>query len=288
MRFRSVSTWLTVCAGLSFIRGAEASPVPIGQSQITLRYMTENGPVEFSDAREYTGGPPVDLDGNVKMFNSAGNTATAFGRRTSLLANPIYANVLGPNETLVAHAFFKQDNDADYFPGIMHDSDITVRIENVQFAEPVTIQQDTMLFHTLWLSEQSDQLDDFYHHVHNIHTLTDPFRNADEFLAAGQFATSPDNFVIEQSAISYSILGDGTDTLSFEFTFPYALMMNLEEMHHQNPEIPVGLPAPHGFLEPFHFHFEYAVVPEPGTILLLLSGGAGAAMMRNACGRRRR
>jgi len=30
--------------------------------------------------------------------------------------------------------------------------------------------------------------------------------------------------------------------------------------------------APQGFLEPFHFHFEYAVSPEPGTLGLIAMG----------------
>jgi hypothetical protein len=259
-----------------------AGPMPVSDTGITVSYMAESGMVTINDTRGYTGGPPVDLGGNVKMFNSAGNTQFSFGRRTSLLQFPEHAGVLRPGETLLAHAFFKQDEYGDFFPGIMHDSDVRIRIENVQFSEPVTVQQDTLLFHTLWLSDQSDELDNFYHHVHNIHTLNDPFRDEANFAAppAHLFATSPDNFVLGQSEIDYTITGNGTSALTFEFTLPYVLLMNLEEMHHQNHHIPHGLPAPHGFLEPFHFHFEYAVVPEPATMILLLPAVAVALARR--------
>jgi len=257
-----------------------AGPLPTGPADISVSYMTKAGMVEYEDAFGYTGGPPTNLGGNVKMFNSAGNSATSFGRRTSLLVNPAYSAALGSNETLMAHAFFKNDNNGDYFPGIMHDSDITVHIQNVHFAEPVNVVESTILFHTLWLAEQSDQLDNFYHHTHNIHALNDPFRNSDLFLASGLFSTDPANFVIGQDMVQYTITGDGTDTLSFEFTLPYMLMMNLEEEHHANHTVPDGLPAPHGFLEPFHFHFEYVVVPEPMTISLFLPAAAAIMAFR--------
>lgn len=73
-----------------------------------------------------------------------------------------------------------------------------------------------------------------------------------------------------------TLLGDGTDTIGFLAEIPYSLFAHPHEGHagghHGDPY--EGLPAPHGFLEPYHFHFEtlLSAVPEPMTLTLLALG----------------
>jgi len=242
-------------------------PVPMGTSTTTVSYQTAAGPVSFSDDRNYNGLTPSDatiLGGapNIKSFNSANH----FGRRTELAgSNPAYAHIIGPDETLLAHTFFKINNGNDYFPGIVAGSDLTVTVNNIRFAGPVTVVPSTFLFHTLWIDTQVDQLDHPYHHLHNLHTAS-PFRDSADFFDGGLFSDFPEpNYTLAN--VSPMFTGNGTDTLGFSITIPYDPLRNLADEGHGHP--PHGLPAPHGFLEPFHFHVEYVVTPEPATFFLL-------------------
>lgn len=260
-RWGVLGLWLAVGGA------AAAPPVPIGNSVTTVTYETDAGLVSYSGIRNYNGLTPSDATilgeaPNIRSFNSANH----FGRRTFLAqSNPAFEHIIGPNETLLAHTFFKSDNDGDYFPGIVEGSAVTVTVENIRFAHPVTVVHSTFLFHTLW-NEQADQLDHPYHHLHNIHTQTDPFRDSNDFFSGGLFTDFPSpNYLLSDVAPLFT--GNGTDTLGMTMTIPYELFRHLDEMGHGH--VPHGLPAPHGFLEPFHFHFEYAVTPEPATWLLL-------------------
>jgi hypothetical protein len=260
------------------VQRVEGRPVPVGESLITISYDSSSGLQTFSGLRGYMGSGPTDATvfpgaPNIAAFNSA----QTFGRRLAVAQNPAFSAVMQPGETLMSHAFFKRlDNLAgDYFPGIPQDGTITVKVENILFDRPVTVDQDTLLLHMLWRSEQSDQLTPPHHHLHNIHTRTADFRDTDLFMGAGEFANLPSpNFVLGDERIDWLISGNGTvgSPLTIMATFPYDVMRNLEEEHH-HPTVPGGLPAPHGFLEPWHFHIEYTVVPEPTTLAFMLVGG---------------
>ena len=248
-------------------------PIPNGPATVMLGYETTSGPVSFSGLRNFE--PDAEGPGdatilgaapNVRMFNSI----NSFGRRTALAnSNPIFADVLGPDETLIAHAFFKNvpfDVDEDFFPDIVEGADVSISIGPITFDHPVTVVDSTVLFHTLW-NEQADELEHPYHHLHNLHTAADPFRDFDDFVAGGIFATFPENnFTL--ASITPTFTGNGTDTLMLNIDIPYDMLKNLEEKGHG--KVPPGLPAPHGFLEPFHFHVEYVVTPEPATLAMLL------------------
>jgi hypothetical protein len=60
---------------------------------------------------------------------------------------------------------------------------------------------------------------------------------------------------------------------------PYERLRHFEDV---GQEVPEDLPAPFGFLEPFHFHVEFVVssVPEPGAAVLLLGGSFYALRRR--------
>ncbi len=248
-----------------------AGPTPVGSSTITVSYPTGAGPASFSGDRDYRGvyfpdATPLGSAPNIKVFSAGPNV---YGRRVNV--HNEYPEVIADHESLIAHAFLKLDNSEDYFPGIPADGVVTVRVENVHFNEAVFVDESTFIFHTFWDTNQSDQLHHFYHHEHNLHTLTDPFRDTHEFELAGEFVHHPSpHHVLGDLAPYITITGEGTDTLDILAEIPYSLFRHI---HEEGQHVPHGLPAPHGFLEPYHFHLEYIVstVPEPGTLLLLAS-----------------
>jgi len=195
---------------------------------------------------------------------------------------PQFAGVLGDDESQIAHAFFKNDNGGDFFPGITAGGDITMRIEGATFDQPVTVDPSTVMLHVLWRDDQVSALTNQYVNFHNHHTATDPFREFSSFTTTAVFSSFPvPNYVLDSPGLDVSITGNGTNQLDITATFPYDLLRNLEEM---GQAVPDGIPAPQGFLEPFHFHLEY-VVPEPATLVLLAPGAV--YLMRRKIDRRR-
>lgn len=261
---------MCLTAGFAIV-DAQAGPIPTGTATTTISYQTANGLVSVSGQRDYRGTGPTDASvlvgaENIKIFNSFNE----FGRR------PLVLGAVGPNESYIAHAFYKADNNAEYFPGLVEGGDIHVQFENIQFDGPVTVDESTILFHALFSADQVDQLDDFYIHVQNHHTAVAAFRELEGFFTAGVFNHLPISTVI-LADIDPIITGNGTDTIGIELTFPYAMLRNFEET---GQTVPGFLPAPQGFLEPFHFHLEYVVVPEPGSLALLLIGMAAIVRRR--------
>ncbi len=233
-------------------------PVPVGSSRITVSYETATGPVSFSGDRDYLGdamGPSnatnLDEASNIRAFNAV----NSFGRRTFLSnINPMFADVLREDESLIAHAFFKIDFADDYFPGIVEGGVITITVDEVKFDQPVVVDRNTVMLHSLW-NTQADQLNPPYIDLHNHQTRTSQFRDISEFIAGGVFGEFPvPNYAL--GVLAPVVSGQGTDTLRITARIPYGLLRHLED---QGQSVPGGLPAPQGFLEPFHFHVEYAV-----------------------------
>ncbi|MFQ5463344.1 MAG: hypothetical protein ACE5E5_12060 [Phycisphaerae bacterium] len=263
---------------------AHAGPVPIGSSTTTFSYTTANGLQTFVGSRDYTSSSPSDATPlatapNVGTFNSV-NT---FGRRTFVAATgPQFDQVLTADESLITHAFFKFPGqfNADYFPGIVPGSNITVQVDGINFDAPVTVDHDTIMLHSLFADAQVQGLPSPYFNLHNHEITSLNFRNFDDFVSTGVFSTFPvPNYVLGSNDLSVVFSGEGTNQLSVALTFPYSLLEHTEEF---GQTVPDGLPAPQGFLEPFHFHLEYVVTPEPASLALLLP----AALM--VCRRRRR
>jgi hypothetical protein len=262
-------------------------PSPVGSSTITVSYPTHSGIASFSGERDYRGvyfpdATQLGSAPNIKVFSAGPNV---YGRRVNV--HNEYPEVIGDNESLVAHAFLKLDNDAVYFPGIPADGVVTLQVEGVQFDQPVFLDESTFLFHTFWDTEQSDQLHHYYDHAHSLHTLTDPFRDATQFELADEFVYQPSpHHVLGDLAPYITITGEGTDTLDILAKIPYSMFRHI---HEEGQHVPDDLPAPHGFLEPYHFHLEYVVtaVPEPATLILLLAGGATMACGFATASRRR-
>ncbi len=273
MKAALLSVVVTLSSG-----GAWAGPVPIAQSMISVSYPTGGGTSMFMGNRNFNGAVPshatiLDPASNIKVFQAV----DVFGRRASVALQ--YPSVLGADESLISHNFFKANIANDYFPGIVQGGNVTFDIANIKFAEPVRVDRDTMIFHLFWATAQSEQLDHFYHHVHNLHTLTPTLRDEHEFHKAHELIDPP-HHVFGDMAPYISVLGDGTDTLRLMAAIPYdEFFKHLDEM---GQIVPPGLPAPHGFLEPFHFHFEYVVsaVPEPASLSMLLVGGLLTARVR--------
>jgi len=267
-RFGVVMAALVV--SMVFPLSSSANPVPTGMSTTTLSYTTGDGSPSYGGMRDFSGVGPGDatvLDGapNIRTFNSV-NT---FGRRT-FVANtgPQFADALGPNESLIAHAFFKLENDNPFFPDIVDNGTVMVDFADIQFDQPVNIDPSTIMMHTLWADPQVSQLSNPYFQVHDHFTQEPSFRNFDDFSDANVFVDFPvANFVLDSDQFDVAINGNGTDTLDLTLTFEYDILRNLEET---GQTVPVNLPAPQGFLEPFHFHLEYVVTPEPTSLALLL------------------
>lgn len=248
----------TTLVGLLTVSAFAQRPLPEGTSRVTVSYETNAGPVSFSGDRDFLGnamGPGnatvLDPNSNIRTFNSV----NSFGRRTFLAnSNPAFADVLAVDESLIAHALFKIDIGVAFFPGLVNDGLVTIRIDDIQFDQPVTVDRDTIMLHTLW-NTQADQLNPPYINLHNHYTRTTQFRDLDDFLAGGVFANFPTpNFSL--AVLAPVVTGQGTDTISITAQVPYGLLKHLEDV---GQAVPGGLPAPQGFLEPFHFHVEYAV-----------------------------
>ena len=275
-----VGAVLCVVGLAGIVRGQ--GPLPTGPADVSLSYPTAGGTAQATGSRSFLPnaigpGQATQLSGaaNISAFNSV----NSFGRRTALAnSNPAFAGVLQPGETLVSHAFFKlvpaQVGD-EFFPGLLPGGDITVSVQNMHFNQPVVVDHSTFLMHVLFNGDQVDLLVPTYVSVHNHHTAQDPFRDANDFLLGGIFNDAPNN--TDFGTVTPMFTGEGTADLGLTVTFPYSLLRNLEDT---GQAVPAGLPAPQGFLEPFHFHFEYVVTPEPGAILLLGLGCAFALRRR--------
>jgi len=249
-------------------------PLPISSGDITLSYSTDVANLSFEGTRPFltdaTGpGNSTHLDDapNIAAFNSV----NSFGRRTAVFnAGPQYAHVLPDNESLISHAFFKlvpAQLANDFFPGIVQDGDITITVENMQFDRPVDVEMDTFMLHALWNGGQADMVVPFYNDIHNHHTASQSFRDQSDFEDTAIIRTVPPN--TDYGTVTPVFTGNGTDTLNLSITFPYSMLQHLE---HDGNFVPDPLPDPQGFLEPFHFHLEYAVSPEPGSLALLMAG----------------
>ena len=261
---------LLLWAGTSL---AFAGPMPTGTSNVSVSYVTNTGTATFNGPRDFGGSGPGDATDlgaapNVRAFNSV-NT---FGRRMELQTNPLLpASLDSANESLITHSFFKIDNGGNFFPDLAPNGQVTIEIDAIHFDQVVSVDLDTLMLHAKWNDQRFD-LDEPYIWTDNHHTATASFRNIDAFLQGGSFSDLPSpNYVLDDAALTVAISGNGTDTLGLSVSFPYEMLMNLEEAG-QNTPVPAGLPAPQGFLEPFHFHIEYVVTPEPTSLALLAAG----------------
>ncbi len=271
---------VAVTCAIQLSPSVQAGPMPVGSSTTTVSYTTTAGEQAYSAPINYAGqslSDAVSLVGapNIWSFNSV----NSFGRRPFLATGG--APVLDTeNETAVAHAFFKGFNDDDYFPGIAEGSDVTLNINNIAFDQPVSVDNSTVMLHILWRPVQADSLDSPYSNLHNHHIPSAGFRDLAEFTAPGRifFDDPTQNYILSDQALSVTFTNNGPNILNLEVAFPYALLQNLEE---NGQTVPDGLPAPQGFLEPFHFHVEYVVTPEPATLALLGIGACVCSMRGN-------
>jgi len=246
-------------------------PLPINNANISVSWETGAGTETVAGVADYSGTSPADASelepgSNIRYVGGA-----------NVLAKRVIAGAFGPDESVLYHGFFKPfPFTTDWFDGIAPDGNVTFEVQNIQFAEPVVLQTDTFLWHKRWDADQADQLSPGYIHVDNLDTGPAPFRDLAEFqnTVPPIFASNPDNFTVGtlSGANALEVFGQGTNTVGWRITVPYALFEHLENAGQTTPG---DLPAPHGFLEPFHFHFEMAVarVPEPATGLMLLAGG---------------
>lgn len=249
------------------LAGGGDGPVPMGESNVRLSYQTSDGEEVRQSNVDYSGRGPGDViplggDPRFGYFNSV----NAFGRR-GLIDGAVHEG-----ESLLAHALFKgMPRSEDFFADMVEGSDIVLEVTNIQFDEIVYFEEDTFMMHMLWDADQVDLLDEPYVNLHDHNTEAENFREFEDFFPLVFTDRPVPNYALGAMAGRVEYFGEGTDTLGFRVTVPYSMLMNFEEM---GQEVPDGLPAPFGFLEPFHFHYEFVVsrVPEPATAMLLLAG----------------
>jgi len=274
------------------LAGPTLFPVPLGTNTTTVSHdIIGGGTANFPVTLDYHG-PGASLN-DIEHVPGSSNLGAfvaynALGRRTEVI--PLDPAAQAPNETLMRHGIYKfnasnQINVGDEFlPQVDVEGNITFTIENITFDRPVQVRQNTFLLHALWDIDQVDMLgvDDHGHsHAYNSHHnahLVSGFRNFSSFFLGGSpvFVSSPANFAL--GVINPTVTHDAPNIIDVSITFPYRMLTNLEDMGMGVPD-GMGLPAPGGFLEPWHFHLEYLVVPEPAA-LTLLAGGAGLMLLR--------
>lgn len=276
--------------------GPTLFPVPIGTNTTTITYDTTSGPMSFSATLDYNG-PGASLNDLVHVPGSDNLGAfvayNALGRRTEVI--PVDPSVQAPNETLMRHGVYKFnaanqiDVGDDFFAGINVDGNVTLSITGITFDRPVQVRENTFLLHELWNIDQVDQLGvdgqgqpRAYNHPHNLH-LVDGFRDMDSFFLGGspELIDHPQNYTIGQ--IHPEVTHQAPNVIDVTLTFPYRLLTHTED---DGLGVPPGsgLPAPGGFLEPWHLHLEYLVVPEPASLALF---AGGLVLTRRARGPRR-
>lgn len=256
-------------------------PIVVGESTMGLAYDTATGFESFEGLRDHAG---VGL-GDITNLGGAPNIG-AFSAHNTLGRRP--ASAQGPDETLMRHGWYKMtpanvlNFGEDFFPASTTPSavsaidvggNITLSVQNIQFDRPVSVIENTFLLHVLWDTNQVDQLGPgrAYANPHN-HHLPPGFRDFDDFFGPLlPFVDLPvPNYATLSEGLSPVFTFNGPDSLNVSFTFPYSLLQHLQD---DGQGVPEGLPGPGGFLEPFHFHMEYLVAPEPHAGLLLLAGG---------------
>ncbi len=246
---------------------------------MSVSYNTTAGAVTYSGLRSHDG---TGL-GDISVLGSAPNIG-AFSANNTLGRRPVSAQ--GANETLMRHGYYKYDSNGlnigdEFFPDLVPGGDVTIAIQNIQFDRPVQVQEDTALLHVLWNIDQVDSLGlnnqnlpRAYMNPNNHHTVGN-FRNVAEFQSNNIFLDNPiPNYNIGDIVPVFT--QEAPDTISVNLTFPYELLRHFED---DGLGVPSGLPGPGGFLEPFHFHLEYLVVPEP-SVGLLMALGAVAVLRR--------
>jgi hypothetical protein len=263
------------------LAGPGLQPQPVGSSTMSISYMTNAGPVEFSDLRSHNGSGI----GDVSNLGGAPNVG-AFSAHNALGRRP--ASAQAANETLMRHGYYKYDSNGfniagDFFPDLVPGSDIILAINNITFDRPVQVQTDTALLHVLWDIDQVDalglndqDLPRSYVHGNNHHTVSN-FRDVPNFLNENVFRDIPvPNYNIGDIAPVFTQLQP--NVISVSLTFPYEILRHSED---DGLGVPSGLPGPGGFLEPFHLHLEYLVVPEPSAGLILAFGAIALIKRRS-------
>jgi hypothetical protein len=277
-----IALWgLTLAVGASPVfAGPALNPQPVGTSMTTVRYDTATTPQSYGRSFGYLG-PGAGL-GDIVNIGGAPNLGgfiafNTLGRRTAVLGEAPTAQAA--NETLMRHGFYKagvndQLNKGDeFFTGIDTEGNITLEVTGITFDRPVKVREDTFLLHMLWDGGQVDgwgldgDLNARLFHTNN-HHLVSGFRDFSDFFLGSNpvFKTNPDNYIA--GTIAPVVTQTAPNIIDVSLTFPYRLLTHLEDDGMGPPANP-PLPAPGGFLEPFHFHLEYLVVPEPGAGALL-------------------
>jgi|GEM_PF-957275 len=178
----------------------------------------------------------VHLDDNVEAFAAVGGT------RISKAAGH-------PQGSVVKAGFYKNDPGAPWFSDIDTSMPITITVRGVRFNQPVDLHTDTALLHAKYAPE-------------DLESCGLP-GDARECFATGSLTENLNRRVrpgIDTTLGALASAGDGSVTatqdsdglVNYTFTFPYAMLRNLQD--------PWFSTLPGTFLEPYHFHVEFQVL----------------------------
>lgn len=178
----------------------------------------------------------VHLDDNVEAFAAVGGT------RISKAAGH-------PQGSVVKAGFYKNDPGAPWFSDIDTSKHITITVRGVRFNQPVDLHTDTALLHAKYAPE-------------DLESCGLP-GDARECFATGSLTENLNRRVrpgIDTTLGALASGGDGSVTatqdedglVTYTFTFPYALLRNLQDPWYST--------LPGTFLEPYHFHVEFQVL----------------------------
>ncbi|MFG0307349.1 MAG: hypothetical protein ACF8Q5_14175 [Phycisphaerales bacterium JB040] len=178
----------------------------------------------------------VHLDDNVEAFAAVGGT------RISKAAGH-------PQGCVVKAGFYKNDPGTPWFSDIDTSKPIAITIEGVAYNQPVDLHTDTALLHAKYSPEDLESCGlpgdarECFATGSAVENLNRRVRPGVDTTLGGLSASGP-------GSVTAALSDDGL--VSYTFTFPYAMLRNLQDPWYST--------LPGTFLEPFHFHVEFQVL----------------------------
>ena len=215
---------------------------PDTMPRVTLSWTDKAGePHRFEDERPYAvDAERTPLGGNISCYAAVGGTRLTKGAGH-------------PRGVVVRVGFYKIDNARAFFEGITADSEITVTMEGIRFNQPVEPNPASVIQH-LKYDRGEMQACGLPGDAREQFNTADPRDTLNDRVRPGidtrLGVLSPNDGKLGSAAVS--LAEDGSVTMTT--TFRYPALRNLRD--------PWKSDLPNTFLEPYHFHIEFEVLPE--------------------------
>lgn len=217
---------------------AEATP------EVTLRWTTSDGEERrLAGVRAYgTDNDRTDLGGNISCYVAVGGTRLSKGAGH-------------PRGAIVRVGFYKLENAKPFFDGITRGSRFTVELNGVRFNQPVAPQLDTLVQHLKYAAEDLEACElpgdarEQFNLVSRVDTMNGRTQPGIDTRMGG-LDGGDDSF----GEAEVRVAEDDAAEVSMSLTFSYPALRNIRD--------PWRSDLPGTFLEPYHFHVEFEVLPE--------------------------